>query len=68
MLVINKIAWSELILMSHTTYSNNTFVDKSGMNQILCAEYLHYRVSKKVGCSLFIQLVVTVTNLKSIKT
>ena len=70
MLVINKIAWSELIFMSQTTPI--IFVDKRGI-KFKTTQYCVLNIYttgclKKVGCSLFIQLVVTVTNLKSIKT
>ena len=70
MLVINKIAWSELILMSHTTAI--IFVDKRGIKfkniKYFVLNIYNTGCLKKVECSLFIQLVVTVTNLKSIKT
>ena len=48
MLVINKIAWSELIFMSHTTPI--IFVDKRGI-KFKTTQYcvLNYRVSKKSG-------------------
>ena len=72
MLVINKIAWSELNFMSHTTPI--IFVDKRGIKfktTQYCVLNIYTTATgclKKVECSLFIQLIVTVTNLKSIKT